>query len=73
MFVYTKKVNQALLTWFTSMRGNNILTNGPLLLEELTNLLTHLIATLFSHQMDGLENGKRGTFRLPLYTLLHSQ
>ena len=58
MFVYTKEVNQALLTWFTSIRGNNIPINGPLLLE-LANLLAHLIATLSRHQTDGLENGKR--------------
>ena len=41
------------------MRGNNIPINGPLLLEELANLLTHLIATLSRHQTDGLEDGKR--------------
>ena len=29
-----EKVNQALRKWFTSMRGNNILINGPLLLEK---------------------------------------
>ena len=58
MFVYTKKVNQALLTWFISVRGNNIPSSEPLLLEELSNLLTHLIATLSRHQMDGLEDGK---------------
>ena len=71
MFVDSEKNNQALLMWFTSMRGNNIPIIGPLLLEELADLLTHLIATLSKHQTDGLENGKGGTFRLPLYTFLH--
>ena len=66
-----EKVNQALLTWFTSMRGNNIPINGPLPPEELANLLTHLIATFSRHQTDGLEDGKRVTSRLPLYTFLH--
>ena len=71
MFVYTKKVNQALLTWFTSMRWNNIPINGPLLLEKLVNLRMHLIATISRHQTDGLENGKGGTSKLPLYKFFH--
>ena len=71
MFGIYEKVNQALLTWFTSMRGNNIPINGTLRLEELANLLKHLIATLSRHQTDGLEDGKGGTSRLPLYTFLH--
>ena len=29
-----KKLNEALLKWFTSMRGKNIPINGPILLEE---------------------------------------
>ena len=66
-----KKVNQALLTWFTSMLGNNIPIIGPLLLEKLPNLLTQLIASLSKHQTEGLEGGKRGTSRLPLHTFLH--
>ena len=37
---------------------NNIPINGPLLLKELANFFD-------------LEDGKRGTSRLPLYTLLH--
>ena len=61
MFACTKKLNQALLTWFTSMRGNNIPINGTLHLEELSNLLKHLIATVSRHQTDGLEDEKRGT------------
>ena len=60
----------ALLTWFTSLRGNNISINGSLLFEELTNLLTHLIAALSRHQTDGLDDGKRGTSRLPLCMFL---
>ena len=65
-----EKVNQALLTWFTSIRGKNIPISGALLLEELANLLTHLMATLSRHQTDGLKDGMRGTSRSPLYTLL---
>ena len=57
--------------WFTTMRGNNIPINGPLLLEELANLRTHFIATLSRHQTGGSEDGKRGTSRLPIYTFLH--
>ena len=53
-----------------SIRGNNIPISGPLLLEELANLLTHLTATLSRHQTDGLEDRMRGTSRLPLYTFL---
>ena len=53
------------------MLGNTIPINEPLLLDELANLLNHLIATLSRHQRDGLEDGKRGTSRLPLYTFLH--
>ena len=64
-------MNVALLTWFTSMRGYNILINGTPRLEELANLLKHFIATLSRHQTDGLEDGKRATSRLPLYTFLH--
>ena len=48
-----EKVNPALLTWFTSIRRNNIPINRPLLLEELVNLLTHLIATLSRYQTNG--------------------
>ena len=29
-----EKLNEALLKWFTSMRGKNISINGPILLEE---------------------------------------
>ena len=66
-----KKVSQALLTCSTSIHGNNIPTNGPRYLEEFQNLLKHLIGTLSRHQTDGLEYGKRGLNRIPLYTLLH--
>ena len=66
MFSIYEKVNQALLTWFTSMRGNKIPINETPRLEELANLLKHLIATLSRHQTDGLEDGTRGTSRLPL-------
>ena len=53
------------------MRGNNIPINGPIFLKELTNLPTHLIETLSRYQTNVLEDGKRGTSRLPLYTFLH--
>ena len=53
------------------MRVNNIPINRTPRLEDLTNLLKHLIATLSRHQTDGLEDGKKGTSRLPLYTFLH--
>ena len=72
MFIY-EIVNQAFLMWFTPIRGNNIPVSGPFFLEELVNLLTHLIATLSRHQTDGLEDGKRGSTRLLLYTFLYSQ
>ena len=55
----------------TTSLGNNIPINGTLLLEELANFLTHLIATLPRNQTDDLEDGKRGTTRLPLYTFSH--
>ena len=29
-----EKINDAFLKWFTSMRGNNISINGPILLEK---------------------------------------
>ena len=62
-----------MLTWLTSIRENNIPINGPLPLGELANLLTHLITALSRHwtDADGLEDGKRGAYRLPLYTFLH--
>ena len=53
------------------MRGNNIPISGTPCLEELANLLKHLIATPSRHQTDGLENGTRGTSKLPLYTYLN--
>ena len=53
------------------MREKKIHISGTPRLEELANLLKHLIATLSRHQTDGLEDGKRGTSRLPLYTYLH--
>ena len=44
----------------------NTFKTSSLLLDELANLLTHLIATLSSHQTDGLDEGKRGTSRYSL-------
>ena len=60
-----------MLTWFTSTRGNNIPIIGTPLLEELANILKHLIATLPRHQTDDPEDGKRGPSRLLLYMFLH--
>ena len=53
------------------MRENNIPINGTPRLDELANLLKHFIVSLSKHYTDGLEDGKRGTSRLPLYTFLH--
>ena len=52
-----EKLNEALLKWFTSMRGNNILINGLILLEKLMNLLRPSITTILQHPMDGCSNG----------------
>ena len=52
------------------MRENDISINGKLCLEELPNLLKHLITTLSRHQADGLEDEKI-TSRLPLHAFLH--
>ena len=71
MFAMYEKIYEVLQTWFTSIRGNNIPISEPLLPEKLANLLTHLIATLSTHQTDGLEDGKKGTSRLLLYAFLH--
>ena len=60
-----------MLTWFASIHGNNIHINGAPRLEELVNLLKHLIATLSRHQIDDLGDGKRGTSKWPFYTFLH--
>ena len=70
-FMIYEKVKQALLKWFTLMHVKNIFINGPLVLEELAILLMDLILTLFKYQTDGLEDGKKGTSRLPLYSFLH--
>ena len=40
------------------MLGNNIPINETVLLEEVSNLQTHLIATLSRHQTDGSEDGR---------------
>ena len=52
------------------MHGNNISINRTPRLEELANLLKHLITTLSRYQTDGLEDQKI-TSRLPFYALLH--
>ena len=52
------------------MRGNNIPVNGTPRLEELANLLKHLIASLSRHQADGLEDEKIAS-RLPLHAFLY--
>ena len=40
-----KKLNEALLKWFTSMRGKNIPINGPILLEK-----AHELAKAFNYK-----------------------
>ena len=40
-----EKLNEALLKWFTSMRGNNIPINGPILLEK-----AHEFAKAFNYK-----------------------
>ena len=40
-----EKLNEALLTWFTSMRGKNIPINGPILLEK-----AHEFAKAFNYK-----------------------
>ena len=40
-----KKLNEALLKWFTSMRGKNIPINGPILLEK-----AHEFAKAFNYK-----------------------
>ena len=47
------------------MRGNKIPINGIPGLDELANLLMHLIVTLSRHKTDVLEDG------LALYTFLY--
>ena len=66
-----EKVSHVLLTWLIPMHGTKFHINGPLLLEDFANLRTHLIATLSGHQMGRLQDGKRVTCRLPVYTFFH--
>ena len=47
-----KKLNEALLKWFTSMRGNNIPINGPILLEK-----AHEFAKAFNYKDFTAPNG----------------
>ena len=47
-----KKLNEALLKWFTSMRGNNIPINGPILLEK-----AHEFAKAFYYKDFAASNG----------------
>ena len=53
------------------MHGYNITISGTPRLQELANVLKHLIATPFRHQTNVWEDEKRGMSRLPLYTFLH--
>ena len=47
-----EKLNEALLKWFTSMRGNNIPINGPILLEK-----AHEFAKAFNQNDFAASNG----------------
>ena len=47
-----KKLNEALLEWFTSIRGNNTPINGPILLEK-----AHEFAKAFSYNDFTESNG----------------
>ena len=47
-----EKLNEALLKWFTSMRGNNIPINGPILLEK-----AHEFAKAFNYNEFTASNG----------------
>ena len=47
-----EKLNEALLKWFTSMRGNNIPINGPILLEK-----AHEFAKAFYYKDFAASNG----------------
>ena len=47
-----EKLNEALLKWFTSMRGNNIPINGPILLEK-----AHEFAKAFNYKYFTASNG----------------
>ena len=47
-----EKLNEALLRWFTSMRGNKIPINGPILLEK-----AHEFAKAFDHKDFTASNG----------------
>ncbi|XP_057291713.1 tigger transposable element-derived protein 4-like [Hydractinia symbiolongicarpus] len=47
-----EKLNESLLTWFTSMRGNNIPINGPILIEKAREF-----ATAFNYEDFSASNG----------------
>ena len=47
-----EKLNEALLKWFKSMRGNNIPINGPILLEK-----AHEFAKAFDYKDFTASNG----------------
>ena len=47
-----EKLNEALLKWFKSMRGNNIPINGPILLEK-----AHEFAKAFNYKDFTASNG----------------
>ena len=47
-----EKINEALLKWFTSMRSNNILINGPIPLE-----IAHKFAKALNYNDFTVSNG----------------
>ena len=48
-----RKLNDALLKWFTLMRGNNIPINGAILLEKARDFAKAFNCNDFKHQTDG--------------------
>ena len=46
-----EKLNEALLNWFTSMRGNNIPINGPILVKK-----AHEFAKTFNYNNSTVSN-----------------
>ena len=53
-----KKLNKALLKWFTSMRGNNIPINGPIRLEKTYEFATTFIYNNFAASSGWLKGWK---------------
>ena len=50
-----EKLNEALFKWFTSMRGNNIPINGPILLEK-----AHEFSKAFDYSIERMDERLEG-------------